>query len=52
MIAAFVRRRTPPQRIMLLALVIVLADFSIPDGCDCGAARTRTTAAITTEVAR
>jgi hypothetical protein len=35
-IATFVRRRTLGQRIALLLLVVVLADFSAPDGCDCG----------------
>jgi hypothetical protein len=49
MIAAFARRRTPMQRLALLVLVVVLADFSIPDGCDCDAARTRTAATITTK---
>ena len=34
-LAAFARRRTPAQRLLLLVLVVVLADFSIPDGCDC-----------------
>lgn len=45
MIAAFARRRTPAQRIALLVLLVVLADFGIPDGCDCDAIRTNTAAA-------
>jgi hypothetical protein len=36
MIATFVQRRTLGQRVALLLLVIVLGDFSAPDGCDCG----------------
>lgn len=54
MIATFVRQRTPAQRITLLVLAVLLADFSLGDGCDCDAARTRSAAPITTtaEVAR
>lgn len=35
-VAAFAARRTPLQRLALLVLLIVLADVSVPDGCDCG----------------
>lgn len=47
MIAAFTRRRTPLQRLTLLMLIVVLADFSIPDGCDCGPDAYRTAAPTT-----
>lgn len=50
MIAAFARRRTPAQRIALLVLVVMLADFSIPAGCDCGDFRQRASAPAVTSV--
>ena len=47
-IATAARRLTPLQRIAVLLMLIILADFSIPDGCDCGPSEFRTTA--TTQV--
>jgi hypothetical protein len=46
MIANAVRRMSPVQRLVMLVLVVVLADFSIPDGCDCGPNDITRTAAV------
>lgn len=48
MIGATVRRLPLWQRVALLLIFVVLADFSAADGCDCGPNDLTTTAQHTT----
>lgn len=44
-LASAFRRMTPAQRFIAVLVLVLLADFSIPDGCDCGDITSRNTAA-------